>query len=94
MLQPAGDLGFEEEPGAAGGIVGVVVEDLLEGDFAVKLAVERDEDRAQPAACMGPQHAETLAVAGGWPQTRPWRRLRRRRARSDASPSRRGQWSR
>ena len=65
MLEPAGDLGFENEPGAAGGIVGVMVEDLLEGDLTVELGVECDEDRSQPSASVGPQHAKPLAVAGG-----------------------------
>jgi hypothetical protein len=32
VLQPPGDLGLQEESGAADLIVGVVVEDLLEGD--------------------------------------------------------------
>ena len=64
MFQPAGDLGLDEEPGAAGGVVGVVVEDLLEGDLAVQLGVERHEDRPQPAAGMGPEDAEPLAVTG------------------------------
>ena len=39
MLQPAGDLGLEQEPLAAGRVVGVLVEDLLEGHLAVQLAV-------------------------------------------------------
>ncbi len=63
VFEPAGDLGLEDEPGAAGGVVGVVVEDLLERDLAVELGVEGDEDGAQPAAGMGPEDAEPLAVA-------------------------------
>ena len=47
------------------GVVGVAVEDLLERDLAVQLAVERDEDRAQAALGVGPEDAEPLAVAGG-----------------------------
>ncbi len=92
MFEPAGDLGFQDEPRAAGGIVGVLVEDLLEGDLTIELGVERDEDRTQPAASMGPQHAEPLAVAGGSTRATSWRRRQRGRrpARSDASPSRRG----
>ncbi|MFO0950014.1 MAG: hypothetical protein U0835_02455 [Isosphaeraceae bacterium] len=46
MFEPAGDLGLDEEPVAADGVVGVVREDLLEGDLAVQLRVERDEHRA------------------------------------------------
>ena len=65
VLQPAGDLGLEQEPLPAGGVVGVLVEDLLERHLAVQLRVERHEDRAQAAAGVGPQDAEPLAVGGG-----------------------------
>ena len=65
VLQPAGDLGLEQEPLAAGGVVGVVVEDLLERHLAVQLGVQRHEDGAQAAPGVGPQDAEPLAVAGG-----------------------------
>ena len=65
MLQAAGDLGLEEEPLAADRVVGVVVEDLLEGHLAVQLAVQRHEDGAQAAPGVGPEDAEPLAVAGG-----------------------------
>ena len=64
VLQPAGDLGFEQEPLAAGRVVGVVVEDLLEGHLAVQLAVQRHEHRPQPAPGVRPEDAEPLAVAG------------------------------
>ena len=47
---------------AAGRVVGVLVEDLLEGDLAVELGVEGDEDGAQAAAGVGAQDAEPLAV--------------------------------
>ena len=65
MLQPAGDLGLEQEPLAAGGVVGVLVEDLLQRHLAVQLGVEGHEDGAQAASGVGPQDAEPLAVAGG-----------------------------
>jgi hypothetical protein len=65
VLEPAGDLGLDQKPPAAAGVVGVVVVNLLERHLAVQLAVERDEDRAQPAPGVGSQHAEPLAVAGG-----------------------------
>ena len=65
MLQPAGDLGLEQEPLAADRVVGVLVEDLLERDLAVQLGVERDEDGAQAAPGVRPQDAEPLAVGGG-----------------------------
>ena len=72
MLQPAGDLGLDEEPLAAGRVVGVMVEDLLERHLAVQLTVQRHEDRAQAAAGMRPQDAEPLAV-GWWPcRRRSW----------------------
>ena len=50
---------------AAGRVVGVAVEDLLEGDLAVQLGVEGDEDGAQAAPGVGPEDAEPLAVGGG-----------------------------
>ena len=54
-----------EEPLAAGRVVGVVVENLLEGDLAVQLGIERHEDGAQPAPGVGPQDAEPLALLAG-----------------------------
>ena len=65
VLQPAGDLGLQQEPLAAGRVVGVRVEDLLEGHLAVQLGVQGDEDGAQAAAGMRPEDAEPLAVGGG-----------------------------
>ena len=65
MFEPAGDLGLDQEPLAAGRVVGVVVEDLLERHLAVQLGVEGHEDRAQAAPGVRPEHAEPLAVAGG-----------------------------
>ena len=65
MLQPAGDLGLEQEPLAADRVVGVRVEDLLEGHLAVQLGVQGHEDGAQAAAGMRPEDAEPLAVGGG-----------------------------
>ena len=92
MLQPAGDLGLDHEPLAAGRVVGVVVEDLLERDLAVQLAVECHEDGAQAAAGVGPQDAEPLAVAGrGADRQRHGAVVVGDRARS--SPSRRGRAS-
>ena len=43
----------------------MLIEDLLERHLAVKLGVQRDEDGAQAAAGVGPQHAKPLAVGGG-----------------------------
>ena len=65
MLQPAGDLGLQQEPLAAGRVVGVVVEDLLERHLAVQLGVQGHEDGAQAAPGVRPEDAEPLAVGGG-----------------------------
>ena len=54
-----------QEAETAGGIVGAVVEDLLESDFAVELGVEGNEDRTQAAPGVRPEDAEPLAVGGG-----------------------------
>ncbi len=62
MLQPAGDLGLPQEPSPADGVVGVVGLDLLEGDLAVQLRVQRHEDRADPAPGMMPDELEPAPV--------------------------------
>ena len=43
----------------------MVVEDLLEGDLAMQLGIQRHEDGAEAAPGVGPQDAEALAVGGG-----------------------------
>ena len=73
MLQAAGDLGLEQEPGAADRVVGVAVEDLLQRHLAVQLGVEGDEDLAQAALGVGPEDAEPLAVGGGRADRVSWR---------------------
>ena len=65
MLQPAGDLGLQQEPRAAVGVVGVPVLDLLERHLAVQLLVVGDEDLAQAAAGVRAEDAEPLARGGG-----------------------------
>ena len=65
MLEPAGDLRFEQEPVAADGVVGVRVEDLLECHLAVQFGVERHEYSPDATPRMRPQHAKPLAVGGG-----------------------------
>ena len=65
MLQAASDLGLDEEARSAGGVVGAVVENLLESNFAVELGVKRDEDGAQSAPGMRPEDAEPLPIGGG-----------------------------
>ena len=65
MLEAAGDFGLDHEPLAAGRVVGMVIEDLLERHLAMELGVQRHEDGAQTATGVRPQDAEPLAVAGG-----------------------------
>ena len=65
VLQPAGDLRLQQEAGAAGGVVSVPVENLLERDLAVQFGVQRHEHGPQATAGVRPQHAEPLAVTGG-----------------------------
>ena len=65
VFKPAGDLGLEHEAGAAEQIVGVRVEDLLEGNLAVQLRVQGHEDGAQATLGVRPQDAEPLSVGGG-----------------------------
>ena len=65
MLQPAGDFRFEHEPLAAGRVVGVLLQDLLERHFAMELLIESNEHRPQAAAGMRAEHPESLAVGCG-----------------------------
>jgi hypothetical protein len=58
VFEPAGDLGLDQEPLAAVGVVGVVVEDLLQRHLAVQLGIQRHEDGAQSATGVGPKDAE------------------------------------
>ncbi len=64
VLEPAGDLGLEQEACSADRVVGVLVEDLLERHLAVQLLIEGDVDGAQSAAGVGPEHAEPLPAGG------------------------------
>ena len=64
VLQAAGDLGLDEEAGAAGRVVGVPVQDLFEGDLAVQFGVERNEDRPESALGMWPENAKPLSLGG------------------------------
>ncbi len=65
MLQAAGDLGFDQKPGPADRVVGVTVENLLEGDLAIQLAIKRHEDRPEPPLRMRPQDPEPLTFTPG-----------------------------
>ena len=65
VFKPASDLGLDEEPLAAGRVIGVMVEDLLQRHLAVQLGVQRQEDGPQAPLGVRPQDAEPLPVAGG-----------------------------
>ena len=65
VLELAGDLGLEDEPGPTAAVVGVAVLDLLEGDLAVKFVVQRHRDDAEPAAGVRPDHPEPAVPGGG-----------------------------
>ena len=70
MFQPAGDLRLQNKAGPAVRIVGVLVLDLLEGDFAVQFLVVGHEDLAEPAAGMRPENAKTQPDDVGVPTER------------------------
>jgi hypothetical protein len=53
VFQAAGDLGFQEEAGAAVRIVGVPVLDLFEGNLAVQLFVASYKHLSQPPLAWG-----------------------------------------
>ena len=57
----------ELEAGAANGIVGMLLEDLLEGHFAMQLLIEGDVDGAQSATGVETEDAEPLAAGLTWP---------------------------
>ena len=53
MLQPAGDLGFQQEPLAACRVVGMVVEDLFERDLACSSASTATKTTPRPPCACG-----------------------------------------
>ena len=55
---------LDEEAVSADRVVGILVEELLQGHLAVELVVEGDEHGPESPACMRPHHAESLAVGG------------------------------
>jgi hypothetical protein len=61
VLQTPGDLGLDEEAGAAGRVVGVAHLDLLQSHLAVQLGVLGHEHLSQPTAVVEPQGAEPHA---------------------------------
>ncbi len=58
MLEPAGDLGLEQEALPARRVVGVVVEDLLERHLTIELGVHCNEHGRQAAAGVGAEDAK------------------------------------
>ena len=52
MFELAGDLGFHEKPRTAVGIMGVVLLNLLECDFAIQFGIPRDKHFTQAALGM------------------------------------------
>ena len=78
VLQAAGDLGLQEEAGAAVGIVGMPFLDLLECHFAPQFLVAGHGDLPQPSFGMRPEDAEAAPRRGGtadglicWHKDRP-----------------------
>ena len=65
VLQPAVDLGLQDEPAAEVGLGDLVGPDLLEGDLAAELLVAGDVDAAQAALAVEAEDAEPLAGAAG-----------------------------
>jgi hypothetical protein len=66
MFQPAGDFGFAQESLPTHWIIGMRIQNLLERDFAVQFFVECHEYRAQSAARMRAQHAESLTIGSSF----------------------------
>ena len=62
MLQSAGDLGLQQEPPAAGGVVGVIVEDLLQRHLAMQLLIHGHEDGTESAPGVGAEDPKPLAI--------------------------------
>ena len=65
MLEPAGDLGLQQEPSPAVGIVGTLGLDLFEGDLALELGIERHGDHADASAGVQVQDLEAVAHRAG-----------------------------
>jgi hypothetical protein len=52
MLQPAGDLRFQDEAAAVVLVIGVLGTDSFEGDLAVQFGILRNKDLSQTASRM------------------------------------------
>ena len=70
MLQLPGDLGFEQKAGPAGGVVGLLRQNLLDCDLAMQLAVQRHADHPNTAPGVRPQRVEAAALGRRLPETR------------------------
>ena len=65
MLEIARDLGLQQEPLAANPVVGMSLEDLLERDLSIELAIEGDKDDAQAPFGMRAKDLKPLTVGRG-----------------------------
>ena len=61
MLEPAGDLGLEQESGAAVGVVGALGLDLFQSDLAPQLGIKSDGDQPDASASVQVQDLEPVA---------------------------------
>ena len=68
MLEPAGDLGLEQEAGAAGEVRGLFGKNLLEGDLAVELASSATLTMPMPPRAWGRSTRKRPPVDVGWPR--------------------------
>ena len=68
MFEPAGDLGLQQEPPTAVGVVGSFGLDLLQRHLALKLGVEGHRDLADASLGVGAQELEPRPVGRGCTQ--------------------------
>jgi hypothetical protein len=59
MLQRGGQVGFSQEPCSARRVIGVVLLDFLQGNFAIEFFVAGYEDLTQSSPRMRSKNAET-----------------------------------
>ena len=64
MLEPPGNLGFDQEAGPAGRVIGMLRLDLLEGDLAVELAIQSHKHHPDATSCVVPQQVEAAPLRG------------------------------
>jgi len=70
MFEPAGYLGFQQEARPTIRIIGAFRLDLLEGDLALQLGVERNRDDSNAPAGMGMPDLEPISQGIGYRQAR------------------------